>query len=57
MGEENRGCTFSLEEVNKRIVLHKTLIDGCVSIIVMFFELSVLTAPIHCRQSNGEQVM
>ncbi len=54
---KNKGCTFSLEEVKKRIILHKTLINGCVLIIVMFFELSVLTAPIHCRQSNGEQVM
>ncbi len=41
-------------------LLHKTLIDGVVWIIVMFLSVVwtlILTAPIHCRASIAEQVI
>ncbi len=60
-----RGDSFKFKQCNYGFVSykHKTLIDGHVDylwIMVMFLSAVwtlILTAPIHCRGSIGEQVM
>ncbi len=45
---------------NTQLFTSQTLADGVVWIIVMFLSAvwtPILTAPIHCRASIGEQIM